>query len=221
MRTLRALMRHQNRLRLLSRAASPHRRRVGFALLEILVTIMILSILGGAIIVTMFSGQRSHLSMETSTLVKQQVWRAFDQMRELEKAYNLVLLNTPCASCGLQFQIPVGYAAGSTTWGAFDKDGQGRPGYRVQYRLDTSTGQRQLLRVLQDQNGVDVSSEPKRVVANFVEDPALFSPLFEVNANMVKIRLQITTQQDARLAGGKRTSGLLTTRFYVRNAPAP
>src|SRR3989338_5229252 len=139
-----------------------------FTLLELLLAAGVAIVLVGALLLTMRTGQHTYTSMDTSIQGQEQVWRAFDQMRELERAGGTpTTSDILCTRCALDFQLGIDYADGAVTLGAFDRNGIGQPGWHVVYRLEDAGGQRQLVRMLQN-GGADVPGEVRRVLANYV-----------------------------------------------------
>ncbi|MBI1992394.1 MAG: prepilin-type N-terminal cleavage/methylation domain-containing protein [Candidatus Omnitrophica bacterium] len=182
----------------------------GMTLLEVLVTLLILSVIVGAVFTSRILTQRLYLTTEAYVHVQQEARSAFDTMvRELRQAR----ASTLAAGAACTFQVALGYAlpapcpANGICWGARDEAGATQSGWKLRYQLAGAQLVRDIL------NAADQPQPGRRVLAN---DVSLLS--FSDVGGTVTIQLQVR-ETSAQLPGGSMsTPGTLTTRVRLRNS---
>ena len=197
----------------------------GFTLTEILIVLVLLTVVVGALTVSMLVSRASYISAEAYVQVQQEVRRAYDDMiRELREAgqvNNTVSIVEPGVQ-RLDFQITRGYdsvSCGGICWGT---DNPSYPTGWLHYVLDASTPQRVRLMRCATANRLDAMPSGFagcRVLANYV-NPALANSAFtyDHSSRMVTMKLQTAISSQQLPGGGLGTAPApLVTRVRLRN----
>lgn len=204
----------------------PVRGERGLSLMELMVTLAMLSVLVGVILGTFMIGRSSYTSADTYVQVQQAARQAFDNMvKELHGA-GLVNNNVAIAEPGVQrldFQISRGYdvaACGGICWGT---DDPAIPTGWVHYIVDASNAQN--VRLMRCVTAGRLDAMPGgfagcRVLSNNVNGNLANTALAYDHANRtVLLRLQ-TLVTSSQVAGGTMRAAptALTTHIRLRNA---
>ena len=182
----------------------------GFTLIELLIVVTVMSVIMGALFVSMIIGRSSYVSSDAYVQVQQEARRALDTMgRELRAARDPITVGAGQVT----FQVALGYdlvgcVKDDVCWGAQDATGANQPNWNIRYSVNNS---RQLVRDLL--NGAAVQST--RVLANEVNAATfIYTPATKV----VTMTLDVVRNSN-QLPGGQMAASPapLAGRVTLRN----
>ena len=201
-------------------------RAHGLTLTELLVVITLLTMVVGALLVSLLVSQASHFSAEAYVQVQQEVRRAFDHMvkelREAGRVNNGVAIAEPGVQ-RLDFQIIQGYDAvtcGGICWGT---DDAAFPTGWIHYVVDATDPQHTRLMRCATANRLDpmpAGFAGCRVLANNVNaDLAQSAFTYDAANGIITLKIQ-TAVVSQQLPGGSLSStpAPVTTRVRLRNS---
>ena len=194
--------------------------RAGLVLLpELLITVLLVSLVTGLLAITSLMSQRSYATTGAINQVQGEARRAFDTMAtELRQAGGSISAGVSGAT-SVSFQVPLGYnlsspcVANAVCWGARDRFGIVRSGWKVRYRQVGTQLRREILNW-----PFSLLQSGWTVLANNISSAWFIYTWVDVNTRTVTIQLQTQVTSSGLPGGSVRASPTpLVMQVRLRN----